>query len=107
MAGKYNRAMIDDLKMKYPVDFVIEYFGGEVFYNSGGGWSKTRCPGGHEDRRASAQVSPGGDYFNCFACGLEGDVFNIVEALAPNVSGFTEAIEWLERELPPMSTTSS
>lgn len=52
---------------------------------SGFGWRKMRCinADGHPrgDRHPSASINLQTGYYNCFACGLSGDVYDLAYAL--------------------------
>ena len=54
-----------------------------------------RCPF-HRDENASATVSRRKGLFNCFTCGMAGDIITLTEKLQG--TDFRGAMEWLERE---------
>lgn len=56
--------------------------GREARIPSGFGWRKMRCINPeHQDRNPSASVNLQKGRYNCFACGLSGDVFDLAHTL--------------------------
>lgn len=43
-----------------------------------GGWAPVRC-GFHDDRSASASVHLDAGRYHCFACGVKGDVYALIQ----------------------------
>ncbi len=86
---------IHELKERVSVEDLVVHLGGDVQY-AYGGWAKVLCPF-HDDRRPSAEISPDGDFFRCWACGVKGDVVDLAK-----VAGKTDtrgAIAWLQENL--------
>lgn len=97
--------MLDQIKRDVPVDLVLDIWGTESapYWNSSG-WRTVSCPL-HEDKHASAGVSPDSEVLNCFQCGFEGDVFKLV--MAVEKISFGEAVRWLQELQPSSGTTTS
>ena len=59
------------------------YLEGKGFHvPSGFGWRKMRCVNpAHNDRNPSASINLQTGRFNCFACGLSGDVYDLAHTL--------------------------
>ena len=69
------------------VELVLKHYGA---YNvpQGNGWKNMRCPF-HDDSHASAGVNHEEDAFNCLACEISGDIYNIIQKIEK--VGFREA----------------
>jgi DNA primase len=64
--------------------------------NAGGGNLKGICPF-HDEKSPSFSVSPARGLFNCFGCGVGGDVIRFIERIEH--LGFTEAVERLAAQV--------
>lgn len=62
--------------MKQEISRVLEHFGAEDVPDSGG-WRGIKCPF-HDDRHASARISPDDGAFACLACGIKGDALALI-----------------------------
>lgn len=76
-----------------PIVDVLETLGLPTPGRDYGGWQPVQC-GFHDDRTASASVSPDAGKFHCFACDFSGDVYDILQ----KAEGMTyrEALAWGE-----------
>jgi DNA primase len=63
---------------KPDITAVLEYYGATVPTRSG--WAKMKCPF-HDDSHASAGVNHEEDVFNCLACEISGDIYNIIQKI--------------------------
>ena len=62
--------------MDSPISRVLAHYGaGKV--PAGRGWRKMNCPF-HGDRHASGSVNHDLNAFNCFACDVTGNIYNII-----------------------------
>ena len=77
---------LDDIRAT-PIEEVAEKMGIRV------GRHKALCPF-HDDRHPSLRFK--GNRFKCFACGVSGDVIDLV--MRYNNIGFKEAVEWIDEE---------
>jgi len=61
------------------VEVILKHYGA---YNipQGNGWRNMRCPF-HDDSHASAGVNHEEDVFNCLACEISGDIYNIIQKI--------------------------
>ena len=62
--------------MTQEISRVLEHFGAEDVPVSGG-WRGIKCPF-HQDRHASARISPDDGAFACLACGIKGDALALI-----------------------------
>jgi len=73
---------------KHSIQPVLEHYGVNNIRETWG-WQKIKCPV-HDDATASASVSVEDNAFACHACGVRGDVYNII--MEKEGVGFNEAI---------------
>lgn len=62
---------------KPSIKLVLESYGFESI-PTGDRWYKVKCAF-HGERNASASVQPSENRFRCFACGISGDSFDIIQ----------------------------
>lgn len=62
--------------MSQEISRVLEHYGAEDV-PTGGKWQPMKCCF-HEDRHASARVSPDDGAFACLACGIKGDALAVI-----------------------------
>lgn len=92
MVGRtVKKSRVLDLDQKHDMEQVLNYYGCEV--PSGNGWRSTKCCF-HEDSHASAAVNLELQKFKCFACGIEGDVYDLIGKTEG--IGFNEARNFAE-----------
>lgn len=85
---------IDRVKREVSLNDLLDYYG--IDYNiDRRGWQAVRC-GFHDDRSPSASVNLDTERFTCHACGISGDVVDIVSEVEGISIG--EAIEFLAQE---------
>ena len=60
---------------KHDLVTVLNYYGSNVRDNRS--WASIKCVL-HDDRHASASVSPDKEMFFCFVCDFEGDVYKVI-----------------------------
>lgn len=78
---------------KHSISTVIEHYGGKELRDAYG-WQKIKCPF-HEDSHASATANAEMQAFNCFGCGIKGDVYKII--MEKEGVDFREAYAFAER----------
>jgi DNA primase len=83
------REYVDDLKACVNI---VEVIGSRILLSHN---LKAKCPF-HGDRYPSFSVNSDGQYFNCFGCGVGGDVIKFL-MLYENIT-FMEAIKILEND---------
>lgn len=57
------------------------------------GWQTVSCPF-HDDSNPSAGISLRAGRFNCFVCGIHGDVVDVVESTGLSTK---EALKWIQQ----------
>lgn len=96
MVGRSSqRSGVLGLEDKHDMERVLAHYGCEV--PSGNGWRSTKCCF-HQDSHASAAVNLELQKYKCFACGIEGDVYDLIghtEGI-----GFNEARNFAENIAP-------
>lgn len=86
---------IAELKRRVPIDMLLEHYGlWDIQYRDG--WQQVLCPF-HPDTNPSAQVNLLQDRFTCFACGVHGDILDIVQEVER--MDVREAKMWVEDHL--------
>lgn len=77
---------------KHSIVDILEHYGAKLPYKRNG-WVKIKCCF-HDDSHASAVFSAEENAFKCFACGIQGDTYDIIseqEGLS-----FVKAVEFAE-----------
>lgn len=82
---------------KHPIGPVLEHYGLVLPYGGGNRWIKVKCCF-HDDGHASAAVNLERNQFNCFACGVKGDTYDIIQE--QEGLNFVEAVEFAQRISP-------
>ena len=77
---------------KHSVADYLEYKGAKIPQRAGG-WRKMRCPF-HDDGHASAAVNFDANVFKCHACGVAGDVYDLIRH--DKGGTFSEAVEFAQ-----------
>lgn len=76
-----NTSWIQRLKTEVLMSELLEYYGwGGLTYFGDDKWQTIHCPF-HLDRDASAGFNDLLGRFNCFSCGISGDIFDLVMEL--------------------------
>lgn len=83
-------------KKKHSIGPVLEHYGLVIPYASNR-WVKVKCCF-HDDSHASAAVNLDKNQFNCFACGVKGDTYDIIQE--QEGIDFVQAVEFAERISP-------
>jgi DNA primase len=87
---------IQELKKLVPIDLLLEHYGMyDISYRDG--WQSVNCVF-HDDETASAAVNLLEDRFVCYACGVKGDILDIVQEVE-RVADVREAMTWVEDHL--------
>jgi DNA primase len=82
---------------KHSIIPILEHYGLVAPQGSGNRWLKVKCCF-HDDSHASAAVNSGLNRFNCFACGVKGDTYDIIQE--QEGLSFVEAVEFAQRISP-------
>ena len=82
---------------KHSIIPILEHYGLIAPQGSGNRWLKVKCCF-HDDRNASAAVNIDLKRFNCFACGVKGDTYDIIQE--QEGLSFVEAVEFAQRISP-------
>ncbi len=83
---------IQALKAKVPIEDVLIHYGWDGEDYGGTNWTKIICPF-HWDENPSAGIN--GQRFKCWACGVEGDILDIVGQVEELT--VSEAISWIQK----------
>jgi len=86
-----------ELKKRVPITVLLKHYGwsGWEEHSRAKEWNRLKCPF-HDDRNPSASVKRETNRFNCFTCGVRGDIIDIVM----QVEGFRtvrDAADWIEQ----------
>lgn len=71
---------------------LLDSWGFETPNSARSGWVPVRC-GFHDDRTRSAAVNADEGRFHCFACGVQGDAYDLVQH--KDGTGFRDAVSIL------------
>lgn len=84
---------------KPAIDAIVKHYGGQLPHNRQG-WVKMKCPF-HGDTHASAAINIQENAYKCFACGVQGDSYDLV--MHEEGVNFVKAKQLAERISPTLS----
>lgn len=84
---------------KPAIDAIVKHYGGQLPYGRQG-WVKMKCPF-HDDSHASAAINIKENAYKCFACGVQGDSYDLV--MHEEGVNFVKAKQLAERISPTSS----
>ncbi len=87
---------IEYIKRTVGIRTLLRYYGATLPTDFSVGWRSIRCPL-HTDEHPSASFNDKLGRFNCFVCGIEGDVIDVVQ----QHEGLTlkESLTWIYQSL--------
>lgn len=77
---------------KHSIEDVLRHYGASIPFNKNG-WVKMKCCF-HDDTHASATVNFTDNAFKCFACDVQGDVYDII--MEREGLSFVKAVKFAE-----------
>lgn len=92
--NKARSTSAERLKATITVSQVLSFYGQDQI-RFAGRWEAVRCPF-HDDGHASASYNDVIGQFYCHACGVHGDIFDLIQS--EEGIGFPEAVAFIERE---------
>lgn len=87
-------ARIEEVKRRVWMSTVLLRYGWDGYAIGVGNWKKVHCPF-HKDDNPSASINSDKNRFNCFTCGVRGDIIDVVRQ-REGISDVREAVTWIE-----------
>ena len=90
--NKISRSFIEQINQISMIEFMEKEYESDFIFNKNNKWANTNCPmPNHDDSSPSFGVNTEINIYNCFGCGVKGDLIKLVQ----NVEGlnFLESIQ--------------